>query len=685
MNLGIKSIVSWGCVVVSTGIFFPENSQAQTNCAIAKDLVENVNAIHLEPQPVDDVFSKKIFAEFLRSLDPHHQYLTQADSARLSRFATQIDDQLKGGPCDLISEAKTMLRSNMLSAQRFMDSVLQKPLNYKTPESIQVTRLTATSFEKTRADLKRKQLKELKYQILAKAFRLARIQNVDLNAKNFPTLEVSARQAVLVRHRNSTQLILNDPKGIETLVVNCFQKAICSSFDPHTEYFTAAEMERFNVHLRSDGMAFGFELSSTRMGEPVIERMIPGGPAWKSKMLNEGDVLISMKPVGKETIDFSEFEVEEVLDHLDNMEVREATFTLRKADGREKTVTLKKEKVENTENLISSFVLEGDVKIGYVALPGFYSSDENENGKGCAGDVAKEIIKLKKEKIAGLILDLRFNGGGSVQEAIDLAGIFIDVGPVGLMETRGSAPVTLRDMNKGSVYDGPLIILVNGFSASASELVAACIQDYNRGIIVGGNTFGKATGQTIIPNGVGVNSNGFAKVTINRIYRVTGKSLQLTGIQPDIVFPEITDLLVQRESMLRNPIMPKSISKKVYYTPLPSVAFDTVADASAARVRNDQGFASIRKLEVFLSGTIPLQPDGFTEYLRQVQSLEEELDETELTSGPYKVYPSVLNQELHQVDAYHREISEATMRDMRQSFYIREAYFIMADLLKTKK
>jgi carboxyl-terminal processing protease len=262
-------------------------------------------------------------------------------------------------------------------------------------------------------------------------------------------------------------------------------------------------------------------------------------------------------------------------------------------------------------------VLKGAKKIGYIPLPSFYFDTGNVSG-GAAGDVAKAIIKLNKENIEGLILDLRFNGGGSIEEARELAGIFIDFGPVVMYKQADQTVSVLKDMTRGTVYNGPVIIMVNGFSASASELLAASLQDHKRAMIVGGRTYGKGTGQRIYP--LTGSSTDFAKVTLLKIYRINGKTYQHKGVIPDVTLPDVTQSLGDREADFAYALSSDSVTKKAYYTPLTMKALTPLAEKSMARVQQSQSFKSVDQMQRKLLTPVPLDAAGFKSVSHQVNA-----------------------------------------------------------------
>jgi len=284
-----------------------------------------------------------------------------------------------------------------------------------------------------------------------------------------------------------------------------------------------------------------------------------------------------------------------------------AVFKVKKADGTIREVTLWKETVEDTQdnNKVKSFLLKGSKTFGYLSLPAFYEDWENGSGvNGCANDVAKEIVKLKKENIAGLILDIRYNGGGSMQEAVELAGIFIDAGPVGQYKAKDAQVITVKDANRGTIYDGPLMVLVNGYSASASEVIAGTLQDYNRAVIVGSPTYGKATAQVILPMDTtitldtdvsSIKTSNYIKITVSQLYRITGKTAQATGVIPDVLLPDVLDAQNNKEVDEPFALQSKVIDANKYYKALPPLPIKTINAIAINKINEVPYFNSVKE------------------------------------------------------------------------------------------
>jgi carboxyl-terminal processing protease len=302
------------------------------------------------------------------------------------------------------------------------------------------------------------------------------------------------------------------PGYMEEFISNLFCKVLANCYDPHTVFLPQEEKERFDEAVGQTPKRFGFEMDENEDGDIVIDRLQPGSSAFKSGAINAGDKIVAIQEPGKQVVQTGNSAMLVVDSVMSEMKTDKLLVTVKKPDGTTRQVTLYKERFateEDEEDVVQGYVLKGTKNIGYISIPDFYFDWENTSTgiNGCANDVAKEIIKLKKENIEGLIIDIRFNGGGSLQEAVDLAGIFIDGGPVAQLKTKEPKPYTLKDGNSGSIFDGPLLVMVNGHSASASETFSATMQDYNRAIIAGTTTYGKSTGQIIFPLDTTVTSN----------------------------------------------------------------------------------------------------------------------------------------------------------------------------------
>lgn len=362
-------------------------------------------------------------------------------------------------------------------------------------------------------------------------------------------------------------------------------------------------------------------------------------------------------------------------------------------------VFLKKEKAENEENIVKGFVMNGEKKIGYILLPGFYTEWENETGSGCANDIAKEIIRLKKENIEGLILDVRYNGGGSLGEALDMIGIFVEEGPLCATKDKSGKLATLKDPNRGTIYDGPLVLMINGQSASASELLAASLKDYNRAVIAGSNTFGKATMQQLFfadtitsRRPEGDEKKDLIKITTGKLYKVDGRTAQKFGVEPDVPLPDAYEGLEMGERFLPNSLPPDTVKRNNYYKPLPYLPVKELASRSSIRVLAHNDFQQIKKITEeqkknmqLTSRNVPLKPDLFEAWIKKIDKELEEVKGESAAAGTYKPGNHAAAIQLLANNSFAKEQNNNWLERLANDIYLQEACQVVTDLINLKK
>ena len=569
--------------------FFSFSQPINKAAANAFLITRMVDKFHIQPRVLNDTLSKDFFNQFLKQLDEDHVYFNEADIAQLSVYKFQLDDEIKQKKNDFLNLTASLYAKRLQEADTMIDAISKKSFSFSIPEKLTV--VEDTSYPADVTSMHNKLYKKIKLEVLDDLLEFNDLSTKNQNRqKQILDSAQSAfqKKTQSVYKRNITR-ILQSPGGVEQFVADEYCKALASCYDPHTEFFPLTEEENFESELGNQRFRFGFALKEDENGGIIINELEPGSPAFKCGLLNKGDKFQTLQWEGQNAIDVSDASGNELGEILSQSNHDKLTITVKKADGALRTVTLMKEQTDaDDDNKVKSFLLKGSKTFGYISLPAFYNNweDEGEGNNGCANDVAKEILKLKKENIAGLILDLRYNGGGSVQEAVELAGIFIDAGPVAQIKSKSDEKVfALKDVNRGTVYDGPLLILVNGYSASASELVAGSLQDYNRALIVGSSTYGKATGQVVLPLDTTIDINKFdgkkqadnyLKITMEKLYRVNGSTAQFTGVKPDIALPDFLQADPQREADESFALPPTNIEANKYYKPYPALQIDAL-------------------------------------------------------------------------------------------------------------
>jgi len=662
-----------------------------------------MNKFHCEPPKTEDILAHRVIVNMVASLDPSRLYFTKLDIDTINGQADLLKAELKGRDTKFLSRFMQMYKSRLQAADSAVSRLMRRPLDYTKKE---YTYIRDSIPEATSAELSKKWEQALKYETLRQ---LANILLADSNATPASVMkqEASARDKVCRSTLRKVRRPQTYPAGFEAYVTEELCNSICKAYDPHSDYFTRAAKENFEGQVSGESYMFGFDIDENENEEVTISHVLPGSPAWRSGELNKGDVIISLRWAGQEAMDLQGADAAEISKLLDDQNHKDVQLGIRKPDGTQKQVWLEKQKLELEENFVRSYVLDaGDTKVGYIVLPGFYEESESKNGKNCAADVAREVVKLKKENIQSLILDMRNNGGGSMNEAMQLAGIFIDEGVLALAKYNTDKPSSIKDPNRGAIYDGPLVVMVNKASASASEMVASALQDYNRALIVGSPTYGKATMQVVFPLDSDIDlerySEGsfnlgteFVKITLGRFYRVTGSTHQLKGVQPDIYLPDLTEAAGFGESYQRYALKPDSVKRATYFKPLPALPVADLSAKSSARVKSSASFTMIGKYADFVrkatrmsKEAIPLQYEEYLafakKYRKEAMSLEKEY-ETIHRPGSYKTHNPAADEDRIKMEHQMADEIKKTIENIDKDLYIQECFSIITDYLKTAK
>lgn len=523
-----------------------------------------------------------------------------------------------------------------------------------------------------------------------------RVANMDgsdqFTEQEFNTKAKDVSKTIIANFRKNIQEEITEAeKTVESTLLN----AIALRHDPHSNYFNKEQNKEFSKQLSAKVESFGLYLEDDDDGNITVAYIEPGGAAWMSNEVNEGDLFVSLR-TDMNTYTNEGNTADDIQEKLDNGNDNKATLVLKKKNGQQKTVKLVKQKTGSVDNSVKGYVLKGAAgKTGYISLPSFYTDMEEATMPGCANDVAKEILKLEGDSINGLIIDLRNNGGGSMLEAMNLAGIFVDEGPLFIYKEKNKKPYLLKDINRGSIFKKPLVVMVNEISASASELFANIVKDYNIGIVVGQTTYGKGTAQHVLPldtNALRFKSSmtsvsDFIKITNGKFYRLNCSTHQGAGVAPDVVLPDSPGYGMYKESKEAFYIEPDVIVKNVVYTPNPAIDKASLQQKSAARIAASADFRHYKQsadsMLAFLNQPqrVVLKFAGFKVYKQSTDKL-------------YKSYEHAVRSENHQVDClnntFDRKISEvneqtkefnAKVREaIEKDIFINEAFYILNDL-----
>ena len=497
-------------------------------------------------------------------------------------------------------------------------------------------------------------------------------------------MEKTSKAKIFETHLCKVNSLLNSQKGLGYDLQSDFLNIFCSYFDPHTNYFSLDAKTSFMSGLSTSGLSLGLNVSLNEKEEIVVEEIVPGGPAARTEKFEKDDVILKVSNKKGEDYTVSCTSLEKISELIFSDSNTEIELTIQKKNGNILPIFLKKQVMKATANAVSSFIAEKETKIGYINIPNFYSDFDGYSNQGCADDVAKEIEKLNQDNIQGLVIDLQDNGGGSMQEAIKLAGMFIDYGPVSVLVNNKKKHTILKDYYRGTSYNGPIVILINGNSASASEFFTAAMQDYNRAIVVGSKSLGKASMQTIIP--LDGSQQDFVKLTIEKFYRITGESNQIKGIIPDIALPVLFDSIVPREISLKTALKYDVINTKAKYNVYPKAYFQKLEELSNSRLKNNSRFNEINLLNEKINALYndPKKPllVTFKEVFKdvhEIDSLWKMVKKITATKTNCTISNNSYDSENLKFDAFQQEINTYKIKDLKTNPYIEEAIAILND------
>ncbi|MEP6467825.1 MAG: carboxy terminal-processing peptidase, partial [Parafilimonas sp.] len=575
--------------------------------------------------------------------------------------------------------------------------MLSKPFDFSIKEEINLDDDKA-DFPADEAARKEKWRKRLKYLTLDQYTDLLQQRNdktkdTAIANKTDAQLEKMARekvQTILDRSFNRQKLIFTPQEQFNTYV-----NVITDLMDPHTEYFPPVESRSFEEDLSGRFYGIGAQLKDDD-GAIKIAALITGSPAWKSQKVQVNDEIIKVAQGSAEPVDIRGYGLTDVVKLIRGTKGTEVRITFKKADGSTDVVPIIRDEIVQDEQFARSAVInEPTGKIGYIFLPEFYADFERADGNRCSQDVANEIIKLKKENVDGIILDLRNNGGGSLPEVVNMVGLFIKQGPVVQVKDRDGKPAILSDNDTSVLYSGPLAVMVNEFSASASEIFAAAIQDYKRGIIVGSDTYGKGTVQRTLPLGKtldifsGQTEYGTLKLTFEKFYRINGGSTQLKGVTPDVALPDPYDYLKLREKDQPS-ALPWDQIKKADYTDFNSgVNWNEVEAEAKSQVQSNTAFNTLIKNEDWLKNNADKNYSlNLQEYKKEQNAIKTTVKENDSLSRlttPMDIQPVTEDRAKYynNTDSAKGQRYQQWLKNIQKDIYINQTVNVMSDMNKS--
>ena len=678
---------------------------------------------HYSPAPIDDTFSKGVYKDYIQALDPSKRFFLQSDIDEFSKFELQLDDQILNKDLSFFDLTYTRLMLRMDESKKIYKEVLSKPFNYKVDESFN-TDYEKAPYSKNFKDLSDRWRKQIKLTTLSSL--MDRLEMQDNKSKGIVKTKDSA--AVL----NSGENIKVDPyesaktsadkgdgkiKSFEELEketrdnalksldeyfgfmndldrndwFSVYINSITARFDPHTNYFAPEEKERFDVSISGKLEGIGARLQKKNDYTEITE-LISGGPAWRGKLLESGDLIMKVAQGNKEAVDVVGMRLDDVVKKIKGPKGSEVRLTVKKVDGTIKVIPIIRDIVEIEETYAkSSIVNKNGLKYGVIYLPKFYIDFENKDGRDAGKDIALEVDRLKNAGVDGIVLDVRDDGGGSLSTVVDIAGLFIEQGPIVQIKSAGRKKEVLYDRDKKIEYDGPLVIMVNSFSASASEILAAAIQDYKRGIIIGSKqTYGKGTVQNVIDlnqfvRNSGVGDLGAIKTTTQKFYRINGGSTQLEGVHSDIVMPDRYAYLKMGERDIENAMPWDKIDKTDYIEWNKNANFNQAIANSKNRISANPQFQLIEENAKWIDNRS--KDNVYNLNIDKFKMAQSEVEEKAKKYKPIMDYKNTLlfTSLPYETDAMNKDVTLKEKRErwheaLSKDVYVEEALNVLDDL-----
>ncbi|MFD1614692.1 carboxy terminal-processing peptidase [Gelatiniphilus marinus] len=660
-------------------------------------IIKNVlQQLHFDPIAIDDAFSEELFTGYIETMDPLKRYFYESDFKDFENYKLTIDDQLKISDLTFFNLTHQRMLKRIQEAKSLYKEVLSKPFDY-TKDEVFDTNSENTAYAKNRKELKERWRKQLKFSTLSnyddiyQQEKQAKEKDPSYVMKTETVIEKEAREATL----KSLDIYFND--NIDDLkredYFAVFVNAIVEQFDPHTYYLAPRSKEVFDQRMsgKLEGIGAGLQ---KRMDYIKVTYLVSGGPAWRGKELEMGDVILKVKQENEDaSVSIVGMRIDDAIKLIKGPKGTKVTLTVKKVDGTIKDITITRDIVELGETYAkSSWVEKNNKKYGVINLPSFYLDFKDYKKLNAAADVKKEIELLKAEGIEGLVLDLRNNGGGSLPAVVDMAGLFIEEGPIVQVRSTTKPKEVLKDKDKSITWDGPLVILVNEISASASEIMAAAMQDYKRAIIIGSKqTYGKGTVQNVVNlNTIVRNSSagdlGSLALTTQKYYRINGGSVQLEGVKSDVTVPGRFSFIDVGEKDKENPLPWDEIDAANYSLWDGYFDYDKTIKRSKERMQNNAQLKLIEDNAKWVKSKIDetLVPLKYMAYKAENELNEKESERFEAISE----YKTNLTFSSH---AYERSLFESDTTDLKEKrqrwhqslskdVYIEEALNVLEDL-----
>lgn len=720
MKRNYKILLAVFALSLALWSFIPKKAEAdpEKDKLLLELLTFVIERGHYDPAKIDDTFSKGVYKDYIQALDPSKRFFIQADIDEFAKYETKIDDQINSRDLTFFDLTYNRLEKRIEESKKYYKEILAKPFDYKANEELN-TDYEHLPYAKNSQELRERWLKQIKLSTLSSLTNKLEIQEgkdvADNEAGAFGDGESATTSELKKKKEEEKKAVEKKPydvleketresqlKSLDEYFgfikdldrddwFSVYINSIATRFDPHTSYFAPDDKERFDVSISGKLEGIGARLQKKNDFTEITE-LISGGPAWKGKELESGDVVLKVAQGTKEPVDVVGMRLDDVVKKIKGPKGTEVRLTVKKTDGSIKIISIIRDEVEIEETYAkSSLVEKNGKKYGIIYLPKFYIDFENQDSRDAAKDVAQEVERMKKAGVEGIVMDVRDNGGGSLKTVVDIAGLFIDQGPIVQVKSAGKTKEVLSDKDPKIQWDGPLVVMVNSFSASASEILAAAIQDYKRGIIIGSTqTYGKGTVQNVIDLNQFVRNNsmgdlGALKTTTQKFYRINGGSTQLNGVSSDVALPDRYAYIKMGERDTDNAMPWDKIDAADYKVWNKQQNFDVAIEKSKRRMEQNPQFQLIEENAKWLKerqdeNVFSLNIDKFKkeqeeleEKAKKYKAISKYKNNLTFSSLPYEV-------EITKNDNLLKEKRDRWHENLAKDVYVEEAINVLDDL-----
>ncbi len=694
---------------------------------LLRTVLAGLSTAHYAPEKIDDAFAGRVYSLYLKGLYKSRRFLLKEDMAQLERHKTLIDEQVKAGSEEFYTLATRLYTARLKTVQGYCDEILKQPFDFTKEESVELDD-DKVAYATSAAESREHWRKYLKYQVMAQLADMLAAQEkaknaapakdaksatestltpladadddeaesadvaaADVKNKTYAQLEADARIKVNKLYTDLfRRMSQQSPNDMFSLYIN----AITNTYDPHTEYFPPKDKANFDIQMTGRLEGIGATLQE-RDGEIKVMEIVPGSPSYRQGELKSGYVILRVAQGKNEPVSIEGMRLDDAILLIRGKKGTEVRLTVRKPDASQKIISIIRDLVVIQETYAQSAVIDqpDGKRVGYLRLPTFYADFSRSGGRNSGDDVRKEVQKLTDEKVDGIVMDLRNNGGGSLQDAVEMSGLFIPQGPIVQVKSSGGGAQVLSDRDSRVQYGGPLVIMVNSYSASASEILAAAMQDYQRAVIVGSNaTYGKGTVQRIFdldetlgPQFNAIKPFGSLKLTTQKFYRINGGATQLRGVTPDVVLPDMYAYLDQGEKETAYPlpwdeIRPADFQR--WHKPVPVGQLKT---ASQARVAKHDEFRTIDDI----AKRLKKQADNTARSLKLADYQKDQAiakadnkryEEIEKTLPDLKIHQLAIDRAAIAKDSIQIARADNFTKKLKKDVYLQEAVNIVRDL-----